>query len=136
MTPQAKGMQIGGAIGIALCSAFLLRWWTMPAQAGWRLSEDGTAWEATRDVHGAAILPERKYRLTGSASAPASVVWTMRATDGDGDVRTGSAGAVSAGAWELAMRAGHDAPRRAIVTVRVAPSSAVDAESLTLELVR
>jgi hypothetical protein len=136
MTPQAKGLQIGSAIGVALCGVFLLRWWMMPAQGGWHLSEDGTAWEATRDVHGAAILPERRYRLSGTGSAPAEVAWTMRATDGDGDVRTASAGDVSAGEWQLVMRAGTDAPRRAIVTVRVAPSSAVDAESLTLQLTR
>jgi hypothetical protein len=136
MTPQAKGMRIGGTIALALCGAFLVRWIVMPHERGWRLSEDGTAWEATRDTNGAAILPERKYRVSGTGSADAAIAWTMRATDGSGQTRGGPAGAVRAGEWELVMRAGTDAPRRAIVTIRVTPSSAVDADSLTLELAR
>lgn len=136
MTPQAKGMQIGGAIAVALCGAFLVRWSMMPTGAEWRLSEDGSSWEATRDINGAAILPERKYRVSGTGSADAAIAWTMRGTDGTGQARSGSAGTVRAGEWELVMRAGTDAPRRAMVTVRVTPSSAVDVNSLTLELAR
>jgi hypothetical protein len=136
MAPQAKGMQIGGAIAVALCAVFLVRWWMMPVQAGWRLSADGTAWEATRDVNGAAILPERKYRVSGTGSADAVIAWTMQGTDGGGEMRGGTAGTVHAGTWELVMRAGADAPRRATVTFRVTPPSAVDVDSLRLELTR
>lgn len=136
MSPQAKGMQIGGAIGVALCAAFLVRWWMMPAEAAWRLADDGAAWEASRDINGAAILPERRYRLTGTGTAAANVSWRMRPSDGDSPERDGTAGTVGEGAWEITFAAGTDAPRRAAVTVRVAPARAVDAQSLKLTLAR
>lgn len=136
MSPQAKGMQIGGAIGVALCAAFLVRWWMTPAEATWRLAADGSAWEASRDTNGAAILPERRYRLTGTGTAAADISWRMRASDGDAPERAGTAGTVGVGAWEVVFAAGTDAPRRAVVMVRVAPASAVDAQSLKLMLAR
>lgn len=136
MSPQAKGMQIGGAIAVVLCGAFVVRWWLWPAQPAWTLSDDGSAWEASRDINGAAILPERRYRVTGTGSAPAEIAWRMRATDTDAPKRTAAAGKVAAGEWALVMRAGADAPRRAVVVVRVAPASAVDGQSLRLELTR
>lgn len=136
MTPQGKGVQIGGAIAVALCAAFLVRWWMMPAQVAWQLSADGSAWEASRDVNGAAILPERRYRVSGRGTAGAEVTWRMRASEGDAPERTGAAGAVAAGEWTLVAPVGTDAPRRAVVVVRVAPASAVDAASLKLELAR
>jgi hypothetical protein len=136
MSPQAKGMQVGGAISVALCAAFLVRWWMWPMQAGWALSEDGSAWEAARDINGAAILPERRYRVTGTGTSPAEIGWRMHATDGDAPERAGAAGRVDAGEWALVMRAGVDAPRRAAIVVRVTPASAVDAQSLRLELTR
>ena len=136
MSPQAKGMQVGGAISVALCAVFLVRWWLWPVQPPWTLSADGSAWEASRDINGAAILPERRYRVTGTGSAPAEIAWRMRATDGDAPERTGAAGKVGAGEWALVIRAGVDAPRRAVVVVSVMPASAVDAQSLRLELTR
>jgi len=136
MSPQAKGMQIGGTIAVVLCGAFVVRWWLAHAQPAWTLSDDGSAWEASRDINGAAILPERRYRVTGTGSAPAEIAWRMRATDTDAPERTAAAGKVAAGEWALVIRAGSDAPRRAVVVVRVAPASAVDAQSLRLELTR
>lgn len=136
MSPQAKGMQVGGAISVALCAAFLARWWLWPVQPAWTLSEDGSAWEAARDINGAAILPERRYRVTGAGTSPAEIGWRMRATDGDAPERAGAAGRVDAGEWTLVVRAGADAPRRAAIVVRVTPASAVDAQSLRLELTR
>lgn len=136
MSPQAKGMQVGGAIAVALCGGFLVRWWLVPAQPAWALSVDGSAWEASRDVNGAAVLPERRYRVTGRGTAPAEITWAMRATDVESPERRGTAGMVAAGEWEFVMRAGTEAPRRAAVVVRVAPASAVDAQSLKLELTR
>ena len=136
MGAQGKGMQIGGGIGVALCAAFLLRWWMLPPEPAWRRSADGTAWEATRDINGALILPERRYSLEGSGTAPVEVSWTMRATDGESSERSVTAGSVSAGAWSLVMQAGSDAPRRAAVIVRVTPASAVDPQTLTLRLAR
>ena len=136
MSPQAKGMQVGGAISVALCAAFLVRWWMWPVQPAWTLAADGAAWEASRDINGAAILPERRYRVSGRGTAPAEIVWRMRATDGDAPERTGAAGKVDAGEWTLVIRAGVDAPRRAVVVVSVTPASAVDAQSLRIELTR
>ena len=136
MSPQAKGMQVGGAISVALCAAFLVRWWMLPVPPAWAVSDDGSSWEATRDANGAAILPERRYRVSGRSTAPAEIVWRMRATDGDAPERTGAAGKVGAGEWALVIRAGVDAPRRAVVVVSVMPASAVDAQSLRLELTR
>ena len=136
MTPHSKGMLIGGAIAVAMCAAFLVRWWIMPPHGGWRLSADGSAWEASRDIHGAAILPERKYRASGTGTAPAEMGWRMRATDTDAPERTGTAGRFAAGTWDLVFRAGADAPRRATVVVHVAPARAVDGDSLRLELAR
>lgn len=136
MTPQGKGVQFGGAIAVALCAAFLVRWWMMPAQVAWQLSADGSAWEASRDVNGAAILPERRYRVSGRGTAGAEVTWRMRASEGDAPENTGAAGAVAAGEWTLVAPVGTDAPRRAVVVVRVAPAGAVDAASLKLELAR
>lgn len=136
MSPQAKGTQIGGAISVALCAVFLVRWWMMPAEAAWRLAADGSAWEASRDINGAAILPERRYRLTGAGTAAADISWRMWPSDGDSPERDGSAGTVGAGAWDVVFVAGADAPRRAVVRVRVAPASAVDAQSLKLTLAK
>lgn len=136
MSPQAKGLQIGGAIAVAMCAAFLVRWWMMPAESAWRLAADGSAWEASRDVNGAAILPERRYRLSGTGTDKADISWRMRPSDGEAPERDGSAGTVGAGAWDVAFIAGTDAPRRAVVIVRVAPASAVDAQSLRLTLAR
>lgn len=136
MTPQGKGIQIGGAIAVVLCAAFLVRWWMMPAQFGWRLSDDGGAWEASRDINGAAILPERRYRLTGSGTASADITWMMRSSEDGAAERTGPFGTVKAGEWTLVAPMGTDAPRRAVVVVRVVPAGAVDAASLRLELAR
>ncbi len=129
-------MQIGGAIAVALCAAFIVRWWMVPAQPAWALTADGMSWEAVRDANGAAILPERRYRVTGTGNAAAEIAWRMRATDVESPERGGTAGSVAAGEWELVMRAGTDAPRRAVVVVRVAPASAVDGQSLRIELTR
>lgn len=136
MSPQAKGMQVGGAISVALCAGFIVRWWLVPPDPAWRMSDDGAAWEASRDVNGAAILPERMYRVSGTGTATAEIAWKMRATDAESPERVGTAGTVAAGEWELVIRAGSDAPRRATVVVRVMPASAVDAQSLRLELTR
>ena len=136
MTPQAKGVQIGGAIAVALCAGFLVRWWMAPAAPSWCLAADGSAWEAARDINGAALLPERKYRVSGTGAAPAEIGWTMQATDSDAPPRSGTSGKVDAGAWELTLRAGVDAPRRATVAVRVMPAGAVDAQTLRIELAR
>jgi len=136
MSPQAKGMRIGGAVAAALCAAFLVRWWMVPAQPAWALSADGASWEASRDANGAAILPERRYRVTGNGTAPAQIAWRMRATESQMPERVGAAGDVAAGKWELVIRAGDSAPRRAAVVVRVTPAGAVDAKSLKIELTR
>lgn len=129
-------MQIGGAVAVALCGAFLVRWWMVPAQPAWALSADGASWEASRDANGAAILPERRYRVTGNGNAPAQIAWKMRATDSEAPERAGAAGEVAAGQWEIVIRAGDSAPRRAAVVVRVTPADAVDATSLKIELTR
>jgi hypothetical protein len=136
MSPQGKGMQIGGAAAVALCAAFMVRWWMVPAQPAWALSADGSSWEASRDANGAAILPERRYRVTGNGTAPVQVGWGMRSTGSEMPERVGAAGEVAAGQWELVIRAGDGAPRRAVVVVRVTPAGAVDAKSLKIELTR
>jgi hypothetical protein len=137
MSPQAKGMQIGGAIAVAMCAAFLVRWWMMPAGDAWALSEDGGAWEATRDSNGARLLPTRRYALHGSGTAPAQVTWSLVPTDVDNaPPRVGAAGRVEPGDWTLVFSCGTDAPRRALASVRVSPASAVRPESLRIELAR
>lgn len=136
MSPRGTGIQIGGAIAVAVCAVFLVRWSMMPAQVAWQLLPDGSAWEASRDANGAAILPERRYRVSGRGTAGAEVTWRMRASEDGAPERTGTAGAVAAGEWTLVARVGTDAPRRAVVVVRVAPAGAVDATSLKLELAR
>ena len=136
MTPQAKGKPIGGAVAVALCAGFLVRWWMVPSVPAWALSADSVAWEASRDINGAALLPERNYRVSGTGTAPAEIGWRMQATDSDAPPRTGTSGKVDAGAWELTLRAGVDAPRRATVAVRVMPAGAVDVHTLRIELAR
>jgi hypothetical protein len=136
MTSRGKGLLIGAAIAAAMCAAFLVRWLTMPPQGGWRLSADGSSWEASRDINGAAILPERKYCASGTGTAPAEMGWRIRPSDTDAPERTGTAGGVAAGQWELTFRAGAGAPRRATVVVHVTPANAVDGDSLRLELSR
>lgn len=136
MSPQRKGMQIGGAISAALCAAFIMRWWMVPTESAWRLTPDGAAWEATRDVNGAVLLPERKYSVEGSCAAPAKVSWIMRATDGPVDERSGEAGSVTAGRWAIAVQAGPNSPRRAAVTIRVSPAEAIEPNTLKVQLAR
>lgn len=136
MNPQRRGLLIGSAISAVICVAFAVRWWLTGSEPGWRLSKDGSAWEASRDVNGAMILPERQYLLRGTGTAAADIAWLMQGTHSGEPPRTGAAGQVAAGKWSIAFRAGIDAPRRAIVVVRVMPASAVDAQSLRLELTR
>lgn len=142
MGPQAKGMQVGGAIALAVGAVFLVRWWMRPVDPAWSPSADGLAWVATRDCNGALLLPERTYLLSGDGSAPASVSWTLRSPEEGDSERTGAAGragdagTVQAGTWSLKMRMGTEAPRRASATVRVSPAASVRPESLRIELAR
>jgi len=129
-------MQLGGAIAIAIGAAFLARWWMRTPGAAWAISADGAAWEATRDCNGALLLPERQYRMSGESTAPAQFQWILRDPEGGMPDRSGVGSAVSAGQWGVDMRMGTDAPRRAEVTVRISPASAVRVESLRIELSR